>query len=104
MLLVKRQKGHPAYKKLSCGMLAWLFHLGQGVYMHMAHLMPLPLTISCSSKSRLVLHFWYQFIPVVPDSPGGHKTVAAAAAGVVKQVFCSIQFLINWLSLRVTPA
>ena len=27
----------------------------------MAQLMPLPLTTSCSSKSRLVLPFWYQF-------------------------------------------
>jgi len=32
--------------------------LGQGANLHMAQLMPLPLTISCSSKSRLVLPFW----------------------------------------------
>jgi len=29
--------------------------------------MPLPLTISCSSKSRLVLPFWYRLIQVVPS-------------------------------------
>jgi len=29
--------------------------LGQGADLRMAHLMPLPLTISCSRKSRLVL-------------------------------------------------
>jgi len=29
--------------------------LGQGADLHMAQLMPLPLTISCSIKSRLVL-------------------------------------------------
>jgi len=34
-------------------MLAWLC-LGQGADLHMAQLMPLPLTISCSGKSRLV--------------------------------------------------
>jgi len=28
--------------------------LGRGADLHMAQLMPLPLTISCSSKSRLV--------------------------------------------------
>jgi len=28
--------------------------LGQGADLHMAPLLPLPLTISCSSKSRLV--------------------------------------------------
>ena len=35
--------------------------------MHIAQQMPLPLTISCSSKSRLVLPFWYLLTQVVPD-------------------------------------
>jgi len=39
--------------------------------LHIAQHMPLPLTISCSSKSRLVLTFlvlpfWYLFTRVVP--------------------------------------
>jgi len=33
----------------------------------MAQLVPLPLTVSCSSKSRLVLLFWYRLTPVVLD-------------------------------------
>jgi len=33
--------------------------LGQGADLHMAQLMSLPLTISCSSKSRLVLPSWF---------------------------------------------
>jgi len=33
--------------------------LGQGADLHMAQLMPLPLIIFCSSKSRLVLHSWF---------------------------------------------
>jgi len=43
--------------------------LGQGANLHMAQLMPMPLTVSCSSKSRLVLvlPFWYQLPQVVPD-------------------------------------
>jgi len=41
--------------------------LGRGAYLHMVQLMPLPLTVSCSSKFRLVLPFWYQFTRVVPD-------------------------------------
>jgi len=32
---------------------------GQGADLHMAQLMPLPLTIFCSSKLRLVLPFWF---------------------------------------------
>jgi len=27
--------------------------------LHMSQLIPLPLTVSCSSKSRLVLPFWF---------------------------------------------
>jgi len=33
--------------------------LGQGADLHMAQLMPLPLTMSCSSKSRLFLPSWF---------------------------------------------
>jgi len=40
--------------------------LGRGAYLHMAQLMPLSLTISCSCKSRLVLPFCYQLTWVVP--------------------------------------
>jgi len=35
--------------------------LERGVDLHIAQLMPLPLTISCSSKSRLVLPGWFCF-------------------------------------------
>jgi len=41
--------------------------LRRGADMHMAQLMPLPLTISCTSKSRLVLPFWYQLTRVGAD-------------------------------------
>jgi len=39
----------------------------QGALLHMAQVMPLPFTISCSSKSRLVLPFWYWITQVVLD-------------------------------------
>jgi len=60
MLLVGRQEGHPTCKKLSAGMLAWLF------VWNMTQLMPLPLTVF-SEKSRLVLPFWYRLCRVVPE-------------------------------------
>jgi len=44
-LLVGRQEGHPACKKLSGGVLVWFVCLEQGAYLHMAQLMPLPLTL-----------------------------------------------------------
>ena len=35
--------------------------------LHMAQLMPLPLTVSCCRKCTLVLPFWYQLTWVVPN-------------------------------------
>ena len=50
--------------------------LGENVDLHMAPLMPLPLTVYCSCKSRLVLPFlvlpfWYWLTQVVPDKVQG---------------------------------
>jgi len=39
----------------------------RGANLHIAQLMPLPLTIPCSSKSRLVLPFWYRLTRGVVD-------------------------------------
>jgi len=40
--------------------------LERGANLHMVQLMPLPLAVSCSSKSRLVLPFCYRVTQVVP--------------------------------------
>jgi len=55
MLSVGQQEGHPACKKLEWWDAGVVVCLGQGADLHMAKLTPLPLIISCSSKSRLVL-------------------------------------------------
>jgi len=45
--------------------------LDQNADLLMTQLMPLPLTVSCSSKSRLVLPSWFTFlVPAYPGSPG----------------------------------
>ena len=41
--------------------------LEQGADLHMAHLMPLPLTVSCFSKIQIGFTF---LVPAHPDSPG----------------------------------
>jgi len=42
----------------------------QGADLRMAQLMPLPLTVSCSSKSRLVLPSFFTFLMLAhPGSP-----------------------------------
>jgi len=51
-LLVGRQEGHPARKKTERWGAGVLICLKRGADMHMAQLMPLPLTISCFSKKN----------------------------------------------------
>ena len=41
--------------------------LERGADLHMAQLMPLPLTVSCFSKIQFVFTLWYWFTRVVPD-------------------------------------
>jgi len=66
-LLVGRQEGHPACKKLSGGVLVWFVCLEQGAYLHMAQLMPLPLTVSCFRKIQIGFTF---LVPAHVGSPG----------------------------------
>jgi len=70
-LLVGRQEGHPACKKTEWWDVGMVICLGWDADLHMSQQMPLPLTISCSSKSRLVLPFWYQLTWVVLDTIQG---------------------------------
>ena len=41
--------------------------LERGADLHMAQLMPLPLTVPCFSKIQIGLPFWYQLTQVVPE-------------------------------------
>ena len=78
MLLVGRQEGHPACKKLSGGVLAWL-SVWSKVDLHMALLMPLPLTLSCFSKIQIGFTF------LVPAYPGSRGQRAIKRVCVVSQ-------------------
>jgi len=66
-LLVGRQEGHPACKKLSGEVLAWLSVWSEMQTCIMAQLMPLPLTVSCFSKIQIGFAF---LVPAHPGSPG----------------------------------
>jgi len=44
-----------------------VIHLELGADLHMAQLMPLPLTVSCFSKIQISVPFWYRLTWVVPD-------------------------------------
>ena len=66
-LLVGWQEGHPACKKTEqwgAGMVIWL---ERDADLHMAQLMPLPLTVSCFSKIQIGFTF---LVPAHLGSPG----------------------------------
>jgi len=71
----------------------WCGYLGWGADLHMAQQMPLPLTISCSRKSRLVLPswflpFWYLLTRVVPDKfQKGSETIVCIIYKIIADFF-----------------
>ena len=56
-LLVGRQEGHPACKKTEWWGAGVVICLERGADLHMAQLMPLLLTVSCSSKIQIGFTF-----------------------------------------------
>jgi len=77
-----RQEGHAACRKLSGGVLAWLSVWSE---VHMAQLMPLPLSVSCFSKIQIGFTF---LVPANLGSPGQR---AVKRVCVVVVVFRQIQ-------------
>jgi len=61
-LLVGWQEGHPVCKNEWWGV-GVVVCLEQGADLHMAQLIPLPLTVSCSSKMQIL-------VPAYPGCPG----------------------------------
>ena len=66
-LLVGRQEGRPACKKTEWWGAGMVFCVERGADLHMAQLMPLPLTVSCFSKIQIGFTFLVLAHPVVPD-------------------------------------
>jgi len=66
-LLVGRQEEHPACKKTEWWDAGVVICLEQGADLHMAQLMPLPLTVSCCNKIQIGITF---LVPAYPGSPG----------------------------------
>ena len=69
MLLVGRQEGHPACKKTERwgGGAGVVICLERGADLHIVQLIPLPLTVSCSSKIQIGFTF---LVPAHLGSPG----------------------------------
>jgi len=90
MLLVGRQEGHSACKKAKRWGAGVVICLKRGADLHMAQLMPLLLTISCSSKIKIGFTF---LVPAHLGSPGQR------AVKCVCVVFLSL--LLQYVVLKV---
>jgi len=66
-LLVARQEGHPACKKTEWLGAGVVICLERGADLHVAQLMPLPLTVCCFSKIQIGFTF---LVLAHPGSPG----------------------------------
>ena len=95
----------------------WRGCLGWGADLHIAQQMPLPLTISCSSKSRLVLTFlvlpfWYLLTRVVPDIfQESSKAVVCemcylpvSGPSPLLRICCSFFSSFSWRRFRITSS
>ena len=66
-LLVGRQEGHPACKKTEWWGAGMVICLRRDADLHMAQLLPLPLTASCFSQIQIGFNF---LVPAHPGNPG----------------------------------
>jgi len=104
MLLVGRQEGHPACKKLSGEVLAWLSvwsEVQTCIWPSLCHCHSLSLA---SVKSRLVLPFWYRLTRVVPNKGplNGCVCVAGLDYNNVLYTFSGLEGLLAVVGLEVT--
>ena len=102
MLLAEQQEGHPACKKLSAGVLAWL-----SVWSEVQTCIQ-PSWCRCHSlsvssvKSRLVLPFWYRPIRVVPEKGPLNGCVCVCCLPEISGLFCPPSAFFVHYSLRTT--
>ena len=102
-LLVGRQEGHPACKKLSSGVLAWLSvwsEVQTCILPSWCHCHSLSLA---SVKSRLVLPFWYRLTWVVRDKGSLNGCVRACVRACLCVCYLCILpsvLLRSWLGGR----
>ena len=86
MLLVGRQEGHTACKKLSSGVLAWLSVWSQVLTCICPSWCQCHSLSLASVKSRLVLPFWYRLTWVVPEKWPLNWCVCGGGSFVLYQV------------------
>ena len=91
-LLVGQKEGHPAYKKTEWCCAGMVICLERGADLHMAQLMPLPLTVSCFSEIQIGFTF------VVPAHPGSPRKRALNGCVCVCVCVCKHHVMIGMLT------
>jgi len=89
-LLVGRQEGNPACKKTEQWGAGVVICLERGADLHVAQLMPLPLTVSCFSKIQIGFTF---LVPAHPGSPRKRAVKRVCVCVCTDVVFTTV---INW--------
>jgi len=95
-LLVGRQEGHPACKKLSGGC-CMVICLERGADLHMAQLMPLPLTVSCFSKIQIGFTF---VVPAHLGSPGQRAIKRACMCAILTVLNSVACMFAMWFAVK----
>ena len=85
-LLVGRQEGHPACKITEWWGPGKVICLERDAHLHMAQLIPLPLTVSCFSKIQIGFTF---LVRAHPGSPG-QRAVKRVCVHACVHVLCTI--------------
>ena len=93
-LLVGWQEGHPACKKTEWWGAGVVICLELGADLHMAHLMPLPLTVSCFNKIQIGFTF---LVPADPGSPGKRAVKRVCVCVCV----CNLQQMPKYCTIRI---
>ena len=100
-LLVGRQEGHPACKKLSGGVLAWLYDWSEVqtcIWPSWCHCHSLSVA---SVKSRLVFLFWYRLTWVVPEKGPLNVCVCVLHGAAVQ---CSVLWCAGYELVSTLPS
>jgi len=100
-LLVGRQEGHPACKKTEWWSAGVVICLERGADLHMAQLMPLPLTVSCFSKIQVGFTF---LVPAHPGSPGKRAVKRVCVCYIVCFPTYPFFFTFSLLTFENRPA
>ena len=98
-LLVVGRKGIRPVKNFEWCSTGMVICLERDADLHMAQLMPLPLTVSCFSKILIGLPFLYRLTRVVPEKGPLNVCVCVCVRACVRACVCFVCVHIKWFTV-----